>query len=248
MAKDKHPYIQFYTGDYLKDTRSLSLAAKGAWSDLIVFMHTADERGVLVGTMADFARQIGGTLEETAAVLLELCLKKVCDRKELEGGFFQIICRRMVREAQISNVKAVSGSKGGSKTQAKRVAKTKQNPDNDNDNDIGSEDENIVEIGKKSETSISIKAKYAGERPRRIYDLSEYFKRQGQLGELTLVGWDAKFTSFMRDNPGRVFDDDNHLYNAIKQFKQNGHDRGTNKAKSTGVGSGFSGTGYNTPL
>lgn len=129
----KHPYIQFYTGDYLKDTRSLSLAAKGAWSDIIVFMHTAEQRGVLTGNNADFARMIGGTPEETTSVLLELCLKKVCDRRELDNGVFQIICRRMVRESQISKSKAKNGSKGGSKTQAKRKAKTKQIPDIDID-------------------------------------------------------------------------------------------------------------------
>ena len=143
----KQPYIPIYTGDYLKDTRSLSLAAKGAWTDIIVFMHTAPERGVLTGTNEDFARMIGGTPDETARVLLELCLKKVCDRRQLENGFFQIICRRMVRESQISKVKAENGSKGGSKTQANRAAKTKQNTDNDidldNDTDLKNKKESI---------------------------------------------------------------------------------------------------------
>lgn len=138
MAKKKQPYIPLYTGDYIKDTRSLSLAAKGAWSDIILFMWAQETDGVMIGSLEDFARLIGGTLEETEKVLLELCLKKICDGGRDEKGIYKIVSRRLVKDAAISAIRSEVGSKGGSKTQAKVKAKTEQKSDNDIDieNDI----------------------------------------------------------------------------------------------------------------
>lgn len=150
MSRKKLPYIPLYTGDYIKDTRSLSLPAKGAWSDILLFMHAQETDGILEGTIEDFARLIGGTIEETEKVLLELCLKKVCDREPGENGFFKIICRRMVREAAISAIRSEVGSKGGSKTQAKVQAKTKQKReyeyDNEDDNELENKNESVSKV------------------------------------------------------------------------------------------------------
>lgn len=77
----------------------------------------------------------------------------------------------------------------------------------------------LIEIGVKNEKSISIRPKYAGEVPRRIYDLTEYFKLTGQLEEVNRAGWSVNFGAFMDANPAGVFDDDRHLYNALKTFR-----------------------------
>jgi hypothetical protein len=61
---EKQPYIPLYTGDYLKDTRRLPLAARGAWVDLMIFMWDSKERGVLVGTMPEYAMMMSCTLDE----------------------------------------------------------------------------------------------------------------------------------------------------------------------------------------
>lgn len=81
------------------------------------------------------------------------------------------------------------------------------------------EKESIIEIGEPTETSISIKAKYVGQKPRRIYELTEYFAMTGQLEEVTRAGWVERFGPFMNKNPGAVFNDDSHLYNALKRFE-----------------------------
>lgn len=79
-------------------------------------------------------------------------------------------------------------------------------------------DIDVIEIGIKKESSISIRAKYVGEKPRRIYDLQEYFTITGQIEDIIRAGWNSRFADFMTANPGRVFDDDEHVYNSLKKF------------------------------
>ena len=55
----KAPAFQFYVGDYLKDTRSLSLSAKGAWGDLLCYMWNAKTRGMLSKTLKEKAKRDG---------------------------------------------------------------------------------------------------------------------------------------------------------------------------------------------
>jgi hypothetical protein len=78
--------------------------------------------------------------------------------------------------------------------------------------------EEILEIGNKSENWIGIKPKYAGEKPRRVYDLAAYFTTTSQLPALQQNGWSKKFGEFMKANPANVYDDDSHLYNSFKRF------------------------------
>lgn len=96
--------------------------------------------------------------------------------------------------------------------------------ENENEN----ENENCITYGSKGELRISVKKVYAGDKMKVIYDLREYFKPQ--LDQFSRSGW-TKFIDFMRDNPGRVFDDDNHVYNAFKQFHLNGKKEVKNRGK-----------------
>lgn len=214
----KQPYIPLYTGDYLKDTRVLSLSAKGAWIDLIVFMWVSEERGVLTGTKNEFARMVGATPDEFASILLELCSKKICDKEDDGRGNLKIICRRLVREAEISVKKAVNGSKGGSKTQANKQAKTKQNTDIDIDNGIGS----IVKVGDTKEKNwVVVKQKYANEKNYMIYGvdgLREYLETSHPPSKLTFPEHAKKF---MMEKDGNQFDDLTHLKNAYSLYVKN---------------------------
>lgn len=216
------PYIPFYVGDYLKDTRALPLSVRGAWVDMILFMWDAPIRGELVGTLDEVARMIGCTPDEAKFALDLLAKKKTADITLLESGEWKIINRRMRHKANVSKKRSKAGKIGAEAkvastfAKAKPQAKTKQNTDNDIDNDI--DNENIIEIGERSEFSIVIKSKYAGERPRRIYDLAEYFRSTGQLEQITKAGWAERFGPFMIRNPGAIFDDDRHVYNALNKF------------------------------
>jgi uncharacterized protein YdaU (DUF1376 family) len=134
MAKKKQPYIPLYTGDYIKDTRTLSLEAKGAWSDLILFMWVGEAKGVLEGDVKDFARMVGTSEVIFVDVLNELCRKKICDIEGDQSGIFKIKCRRLVREAEIS-VKRSDAVQTRYKTSTNDTTKTVQKSDNDNDID-----------------------------------------------------------------------------------------------------------------
>lgn len=75
----KQPAIMFYVGDYLKDTRHLSLEAKGAWTDLLWFMFHAEQRGQITLPIDGFSRLLGAGQEQTIRVLNELVATRVCD-------------------------------------------------------------------------------------------------------------------------------------------------------------------------
>jgi uncharacterized protein YdaU (DUF1376 family) len=134
MAKKKQPYIPFYTGDHIKDTRDLSLEAKGAWVDLVLFMWVKESAGILDGTMADFARMVGTSEGNFVVVLKELCRKNICDVHGDQTKIFKIVCRRLAREAEISAIRS-EAVQTRYKTSTKEPTKTVQKSDNDNDND-----------------------------------------------------------------------------------------------------------------
>lgn len=146
MAKKKQPYIPIYTGDYIKDTRTLSLEAKGAWSDLILFMWVNESDGVLEGTNEDFSRMVGSSEQKFVDVLNELCRKKICDVEGDQSKVFKIICRRLVREAQISQIRK-DAVQNRYKTSTKPVTKHLQK--SDNDIDIEYDNENVIDNEKE---------------------------------------------------------------------------------------------------
>lgn len=134
--KQNLPYIPLYTGDYIKNTRSLSLEAKGAWVDMILQMWDTKSKGVLIGTIDDFTRSIGSTSsEQTSRIITELAMKRVADvSKDDNNEYFTIICRRLAREAKISEArsKAVQNRyKNGTKLDTTSATKGAQNPENE---------------------------------------------------------------------------------------------------------------------
>lgn len=228
--------FNFYDGDAARDMAHMNRLERGAYMDVMIQQR---QRGHL--STEDLKKFLSRDFDAVWQAL-EWVLKK-----DHDGKFF-------IEWLEASELRSKTHSK---LQKERRSGKPKSNPVTPKIKSgqppvepvgygDGYGDESVIEIGNVGENSVVIRAKYAGEKPRRIYDLAEYFKRQGQLGELTQVGWNAKFTSFMRDNPGRVFDDDNHLYNSLKQFKNN--DRHTGKGKVNGTpGATFSGD-YSQPV
>lgn len=93
----KAPAFQFYVGDYIKDTRMLSPAARGIWADCLMFMWHSDERGTVSGTIAQLSRMFSATEAEVHAAVDELKCTKVADVTEC-NGIVTLTNRRMVRE------------------------------------------------------------------------------------------------------------------------------------------------------
>lgn len=131
----KLPAFQFYPGDWLKDTRHLSLAAKGALIDIMCAAHDSSNRGVVRTNLMQLARYLGAQVDQARSVVSELTDvdnptgKAVLDRENLagsgeaegraEGGGgggvmegFSLTSRRMVKDESLRQVRAQAGSKG----------------------------------------------------------------------------------------------------------------------------------------
>lgn len=138
----KQPYIPLYTGDYMQDTRALPLNVRGAWVELMIHMWRAKERGVVIGTMPEYAMMMGCLLDEANFAIGLLQQKEICDYEVLPNGLLKLICRRMVRETKTSKARSDAGKTGAEVKKAKAIAKaneeakTQQNTDSDIDNEI----------------------------------------------------------------------------------------------------------------
>lgn len=126
----------FYYGDYYKDTRSLSLAARGGWVDL--FGQMIETGGTLDWPVIGYARFWGVTEDEAMEVLLEIQRYKVGDVEIYEpkddaqkngknilplAKFNKLIakvtCRRIARASEnakrVSEVRSEVGKRGAEK-------------------------------------------------------------------------------------------------------------------------------------
>jgi len=95
--------MQWYTGDWLKDpgVRSVSLAARGLWIDMLSLMFECDRKGYLSLSgkpmSADhLARMVGASTDEVSRLLTELETSGVFSRTD-DGMIFN---RRMVRDEE----------------------------------------------------------------------------------------------------------------------------------------------------
>lgn len=113
------PFIKFYPSDWLGSTklRGVSLAAKGVWIDLLAIMWECTPRGTLTVngralTVQEAAARVHGPTKAVAKAIDELLAQGVAERRP-DGTIFSA---RMVKDAQIHEVRAEAGSKGGRQT------------------------------------------------------------------------------------------------------------------------------------
>ena len=124
----KLPAIQFYPGDWRKDpgVQALSFHDRGVWFEMILLMHESDERGKLLlngKPMPEqaLARLLGldnQNLTNTLTTLLDFGVASRCK----ETG--AIMCRRMLRDENLRNIRKEAGSKGGNPVLLKQKATT----------------------------------------------------------------------------------------------------------------------------
>lgn len=109
----KNPYIKFYIGDYIKDTRILPLNVRGAWVDLILFMWDNREKGEITGTIEEFSRLMCCSIEEANLVIQTLKQRNIFSWEELPGGVLKIISRKQKNMQILSETRSNSGKNGG---------------------------------------------------------------------------------------------------------------------------------------
>lgn len=209
----KQPYIPLYIGDYIKATRILPLAVRGAWVDLLLNMWENPVRGEVSGTFEDFSRIMSCTVEEARFAINLLMQKKTADVTLHEDGTVTVVSRRMKRECDISSKRSDSAKKRWDKEVSKDFAYPKNIQNTEYENEYESEYE--IVFGLKKESRISIKKVYAGDKVKIIYDLRAYFA--DRVEDFNRAGWTA-YEEFMTANPAAVFEDDNHLYNSYRKF------------------------------
>lgn len=116
MSKGKLLWMKFYPGDWRSDpaVRGVSLAARGLWIDMLMLMHEASPRGVLmvagriVGAET-LARLCSADPGEVAALLDELETAGVFSRKK-NGAIYS---RRMELDEARSRKASENGRRGG---------------------------------------------------------------------------------------------------------------------------------------
>ncbi len=159
MKKHDQPYMPFYFGDWFKapEIRALSPAARCLWFEMLGLMWESTERGYLTLAGKPIEKETLGRMLGFADVLLDLLLAEmerfnVFSRRD-DGAIYN---RRMVRDAEISKIRAEAGKKGGfcsgksnSKTQANDTANS------DIDTDIDTEDATEVPKDNKELGTIS---------------------------------------------------------------------------------------------
>lgn len=115
MTRVKRPSIQFYPGDWLRDTalRSVSPAARGVWMDLMCLMHDGDPYGHLAvnGRPLPEDRMAGmvGLTPEAFRPLLGELLDAGIPGRSPDGVLYS---RRMVKDHQIRAVRSAAGKVG----------------------------------------------------------------------------------------------------------------------------------------
>lgn len=100
MKKKRAAKMLFAVTDYLRDTRCLSLAARGAWMDILCALWYAEPRGSKALTLSGWAGEVGKPAEEVLSVLEELRVNHIAEFGERDG-LIVIANRRMVREHKI---------------------------------------------------------------------------------------------------------------------------------------------------
>ncbi len=94
----KLPYMQFYPADYLRDTRCLSMASRGAWVDILCTLWNAKKRGQKSLSLEGWAGELGKPASEVSLYLLDLESHEIGKFIHEKDEKITIICRRMVRE------------------------------------------------------------------------------------------------------------------------------------------------------
>lgn len=128
----KLPSLQFYPGDWKKDPgiQVLSLEEKGAWWEILLAMFESEKRGILLlngmpYSDDDLSNLLGISAENTRKISKRLLKVGVASIHVSSGA---LMCRRMVRDEKIRQLRSEVGRRGGKQSASKRQAKPSPPP------------------------------------------------------------------------------------------------------------------------
>ena len=150
MALRNSPYLPLYVQDFLTDEKLVdcSASANGVYIRLMCILHKSEPYGKILlkqkykqneSMCLNFAsmllRQMPYMMSEIHDGLEELLENKII---EIDGDY--LLQKRMVKDGELSEKRAVAGQKGGkksqSKTQSKSTSKSEANSENEIENEI----------------------------------------------------------------------------------------------------------------
>jgi len=181
MALRDQPYLPLYVQDFLTDEKLMecSALATGIYIRLLCIMHKSDEYGVILLRQKDkqsecqrknFALKLVKYMPYDFGII-SVGLEELINEEILKIDGDKLIQKRMVRDNEISIIRAKSGSKGGfakSKNIAKDIAKSEANNENENENEI--KDKDINEDERKECNILKREAKFKSE----VFEFKKY--------------------------------------------------------------------------
>ena len=166
MALRNSPYLPLYVQDFLTDEKLVdcSASANGVYIRLMCILHKSEPYGKILlkqkykqneSMCLNFAsmllRQMPYSMSEIHDGLEELLDNKII---EIEGDY--LLQKRMVKDGELSEKRAVAGQKGGkkslgiclskmsSKSKSKNISKSEANSEDENDIENDIENENNI--------------------------------------------------------------------------------------------------------
>ena len=166
MALRNSPYLPLYVQDFLTDEKlaDCSANANGVYIRLMCILHKSEPYGKILlkqkykqneSMCLNFAsmllRQMPYMMSEIHDGLEELLENKII---EIDGDY--LLQKRMVKDGELSEKRAVAGKKGGrkttgfclsksqSKTQSKNISKIEANSENEIENEIDIDNDNNI--------------------------------------------------------------------------------------------------------
>lgn len=154
MARRDQPYIPLYVQDFLTDEKLIECSAQatGVYIRLMCLMHKNEVYGTILlkqkhkqneKQTKNFATQLVKQMPYDL-LIIEQSIDELLEEKVIEIIGDSIIQNRMIKDNQLSETRANSGSKGGSKTQKtnKNLAKAKTQANTEYENEYESVIEN----------------------------------------------------------------------------------------------------------
>lgn len=93
----KAPSMPWYPDDVIRDTRILSLTARGAWYDFLMFAHSSEKRGELTYSIEEWARLWACDISTAECCIKEIERYNIGDVTKC-NSYVTITNRRMKRE------------------------------------------------------------------------------------------------------------------------------------------------------
>jgi hypothetical protein len=128
----KNPASLFYWGDWTRDLDDQELEVEGAWIRICCRLFWSETPGQATKSLREWSRILRKSEKKTMKIFQILFAKCIPSGSILDNQNITIICRRMVRDHKISQLRREVGKLGGNPNLIKR----KENLDNQIDNQI----------------------------------------------------------------------------------------------------------------